>query len=199
MHPSRRTAILLSIINLALIARGTSAKNSSVDDTESKAKAIDLPPNYLQLYFVKPNLFGQGKYTFFGFDVYHARLWTEANNFLPETWEQHRFALELTYLRDAEGKVIAKRSIDEISKQKDLDKSKSQSWLNILENLFPNIKKAQTLTGVYTPNNGVKFFFERNLIGEIKDPELTKSFFDIWFSNRTSAPDLRKKLFQGSF
>jgi hypothetical protein len=35
------------------------------------------------------------------------------------------------------------------------------------------------------------------LIGEIKDLELAKRFFDIWLSPQTSAPQLRKRLFAG--
>ena len=196
MDLRRRTAISISIINFTLLSRCALAKNISVDEKE--LISIEQTPSYLKLYLNNPVVYGQGKYTFWGFDVYKARLWTEANSFQPEAWEQHRFALELTYLRDAEGKVIAKRSIDEIAKQRDLTKNKTQSWLNTLENLFPNIKKTQTLTGVYIPSNSAKFFFDSNLLGEIKDPEFTKSFFDIWFSSRTSAPELRKKLFQES-
>jgi len=179
------------------MSRSALAKNLSVDEKE--LNVLEQTPNYLKLYINNPVVFGQGTYTFWGFDVYKARLWTESNSFQPEAWEQHRFALELTYLRDAEGKAIAKRSIDEIAKQRELTKYKTQAWLNTLENLFPNIKKTQKLTGIYVPNNSAKFFFDSNLLGEIKDPEFTKSFFDIWFSNQTSAPELRKKLFQASF
>ena len=196
MHLSRRTAMILSIINLTVLVKSTSAKTNLSKETESGL--LEQSPGYLKPYIDKPILFGQGKYTYWGFDVYQAKLWTETSSFQPNAWHQHPFALELTYLRDAEGKKIAKRSIEEITKQKDLPSSKSQSWLSTLENLFPNVKKAQTIAGIYIPNYGAKFFHENNFLGDINDPEFSRSFFEIWFSNRTSAPELRKKLFQES-
>ena len=51
--------------------------------------------------------------------------------------------------------------------------------------------------GIYIPNVGAQFLYENALIGEIKDLELAKRFFDIWLSPQTSAPQLRKRLFAG--
>lgn len=194
MQTSRRTVILISMINLTALVNNSSAK--AYPGTETELTLAEQSPDYLKPFIDKPILFGQGKYSFWGFDVYQAKLWTESSNFQTDTWHQHRFALELTYLRDAEGKKIAKRSIEEITKQKELPQAKSQSWLLALEKLFPNVKKAQTITGIYIPNNGAKFFHENSFLGEINDPEFSRSFFDIWFSNQTSAPDLKKKLFR---
>ena len=196
MPINRRTAMVASALSVCLMAPSTRAKSSLMDEKEFVES--DPTATFLKAYIDKPRLVGQGKYTFWGLDIYQARLWTESNGFQPDNWQQSRFALELTYLRDVEGKAIARRSIDEISKQYNLPKVKAVSWQNVLENLFPNIKKLQTLTGLYTPNDGAKFFHDYRLIGEIKDAELTKNFFDIWLSNKTSAPELRNKLFQNS-
>ncbi len=194
MHISRRTAVFISIIHFSALVKSAVAKTDTVNSAEPLS--LEKTPTYLKQYLDKPIVFGHGKYSFWGFDVYQARLWTESNSFQPNAWHQHLFALELTYLRDAEGKLIAKRSIEEITKQKDLSKGKSQSWLLTLENLFPNVKKDQTITGIYIPNFGAKFFHQNSFLGEINDLEFSRSFFDIWFSNQTSAPELKKKLFQ---
>jgi len=186
--------MLASALSMSLMASSTSAKSSLMDEKESIES--DATAVFLKAYIDKPRLMGQGKYSFWGLDIYQARLWTESNGLQPENWQQSRFALELTYLRDVEGKAIAKSSIGEISKQYNVTKVKAASWQNVLENLFPNVKKMQTLTGLYTPQDGAKFFHDNRPIGEIKDAELTKSFFDIWFSSKTSAPELRSKLFQ---
>jgi hypothetical protein len=173
---------------------GTSNALELKTNTKEIVLSEQLPPP-IKLSIEQARLVGQAKYTYWGFDVYHARLWSDSN-LQTDSWQQNRFALELIYLRDFEGKSIAKRSIDEINKQKDLDPPKIREWLNALENLFPNVKKNQSLTGLYIPNYGVKFYHMNQLIGEIKDLELSKSFFDIWFSNKTSAPELRKELFK---
>jgi hypothetical protein len=98
-------------------------------------------------------------------------------------------------MRDFKGADIAKRSIDEIHAQSPLAKSQSNAWLKALEDIFPNVSKGQTLTGIYIPNTGVVFLYDNALQGEVKDLELAKRFFDIWLSPQTSAPELRKRLF----
>jgi len=195
MHVNRRSAIVISIITTSCLVESPLASSATFTDSDRTA---DSTLEFLQNYFEKPSIIGQGKYSVWGFDIYRARLWAEADSFQPEKWHQNRFALELTYLRDAEGKFIAKKSMEEMTKQNEISSVKIQAWNKVLENLFPDIKKNQSLTGVYTPNSEAKFFHGKNLIGEIRDPELLKSFFEIWFSSRTSAPELRKKLFSES-
>jgi hypothetical protein len=190
MTPSRRDAIVIGLFYWSLSGRSYSLETKI---NVKEVSPIEQSPSYLKFAFEQPRLIGQAKYTYWGFDVYQARLWSETP-LLIDSWQQNRFALELIYLRDFEGKSIAKRSLDEISKQKDIEAPKAREWLNALEGLFPNVKKNQSITGVYIPNYGAKFFHMNNLIGEIKDLELTKSFFDIWFSSKTSSPELRKEL-----
>ncbi len=148
----------------------------------------------LQPYLQTPNLIGQGKYTYWGFDVYVVSLWAAEPALNAEQWQTQRVALELNYLRDFKGADIAKRSIDEIHTQSPLGKSKASTWLKVLEDIFPNVSKGQTLTGIYMPNTGAVFLYDNTLQGEIKDLEFAKRFFDIWLSPQTSAPELRKRL-----
>jgi hypothetical protein len=149
-------------------------------------------------YLQTPNLIGQGKYTYWGFDVYNASLWTSEATIAPDQWANQRIALELQYLRDFKGSDIAKRSIDEIQAQSALPKNKASIWLKTMEEIFPSVGKGQSLTGIFIPNAGAQFLLDNTVIGEIKDPELAKRFFDIWLAPQTSAPDLRKRLFAGS-
>jgi len=188
----RRTVLSLALlIGLFCVQQQGSAqhKTSEVDPARIKR---------LQPYLQTPNLMGQGKYTYWGFDVYNASLWASEAIITSDQWANQRIALELQYLRDFNGSDIAKRSIDEMHAQNALPKSKAGIWLKTLEGIFPNVAKGQSLTGIYIPNAGAQFLFDNTVIGEIKDAELSKRFFDIWLSPQTSAPDLRKKLFAGS-
>ena len=179
---TRRQSLLLALaINCCLFG---------VVNAQSKVSESRLIP-----YLGTPNLVGQAKFTYWGIDVYQASLWSSESGLTPEQWETKPLALDLLYLRDFKGADIAKRSIDEIQAQSPLPKTKAQAWLKSLEVIFPNVSKGQTLTGVYLPNAGMHFLFNGTYLGEIKDPELSKSFFDIWLSKQTSAPELRKKLF----
>lgn len=186
----RQTLSLALLIGLFSMQRlGAQTKTSEADSTRIKR---------LQPYLQAPTLIGQGKFTYWGFDVYVASLWASESSVNAEQWQKQRIALELNYLRDFKGPDIAKSSIDEIHTQSPLSKSKANLWLKTLEGIFPNIEKGQTLVGIYIPNVGAQFLDENTQIGEIKDIELAKRFFDIWLSPQTSAPQLRKRLFAGN-
>ena len=189
---STRRHILAAPLLLGLFCMGQlRAQNKNTQADPGRIKR-------LQPYLQTPNLIGQGKYTYWGFDVYEASLWATEPALNAEKWQTQRIALELHYLRDFKGLDIAKRSIDEIHAQSPLAKSQSNAWLKALEDIFPNVSKGQTLTGIYIPNTGVVFLYDNALQGEVKDLELAKRFFDIWLSPQTSAPELRKRLFAGT-
>ena len=56
------------------------------------------------------------------------------------------------------------------------------------------IQKFYALTGLHTREGHTVFFENGAEIGRIKDSEFSKRFFDIWLHEKTSAPDLRRKL-----
>ena len=193
MTPSRRQ---LFAIAGATVLMGTSLHAlSQANDANSLATMSAPTLKRLQPYLPNPRLVGQGKFTFWGLDIYHASLWTNDSALLPEGWATQRLALELRYLRDFEGKDIAKRSLDEINSQSGVAKDKAQSWLKAMEDLFPNVRKGQSLTGIYMADKGAQFLYDNTMLGELKDPELAKRFFAIWLSPQTSAPALRQQLF----
>ena len=177
---------LVSTLPLSFIAHA-----QDKDSTGTNATA----QNPLQPHLNTPRLVGQAKYSFWGFDVYWASLWSEDNPLRSDQWHTQRLALELRYLRDFDGKDIAKRSVDEMHKQSPLSPETSSAWLKALEALFPNVRKGQSLTGIYVPNSSAQFLFNNKPLGKIADAELAKRFFAIWLSPQTSAPELRKKLF----
>jgi hypothetical protein len=187
MNKNRRQTLSAALLFAIFGIDGLKAQNKTNETEPTRLKR-------LQPYLQTPTLIGQGNYTYWGFDVYVASLWASDSNVNAEQWQTQRIALELSYLRDFKGIDIAKSSIDEIHTQSPLPKSKATLWLKTLEDIFPNIKKGQTLVGIYIPNVGAQFLYETALIGEIKDLELTKRFFDIWLSQQTSAPQLRKRL-----
>ena len=187
MNKNRRQTLSAALLFAIFGTDGLKAQKKTNETEPTRLKRI-------QPYLQTPTLIGQGNYTYWGFDVYVASLWASDSNVNAEQWQTQRIALELSYLRDFKGIDIAKSSIDEIHTQSPLPKSKATLWLKTLEDIFPNIKKGQTLVGIYIPNVGAQFLYETALIGEIKDLELTKRFFDIWLSQQTSAPQMRKRL-----
>ncbi len=133
---------------------------------------------------------GEAVMRFFGLKVYDIRLWTNAK--APS--ETDLFALELVYDLGLKGSEIAKRSIDEKRKLGYNDEAKLAKWLAAMINVFPDVKKNDSLIGVSVPGKGARFYSQDKFIAEIADPEFAKAFFDIWLSPKSSEPKLRSRL-----
>ncbi len=190
MHLTRRQSLVIGL------AAGMPISAAAQDSTPNSELPADLKISKpLQTYLSTPRILGKGTYSVWGIDIYQATLWSSEKISQPDQWHTQRLALELKYARDFDGKDIAKRSVDEMHMQSPLPQDKAQAWLKTLEDLFPNVRKDQTLTGIYLPTANAHFLFNEKPIGSIADLELAQRFFAIWLSPKTSAQKLRKTLF----
>ncbi|CAM4129244.1 chalcone isomerase family protein [Pseudoalteromonas byunsanensis] len=128
--------------------------------------------------------------TYLFWDIYQATLYAPNGQFDSS----RPFILKLHYLRDLEGKEIAKRSIEEIKKQGFKNEAKLSNWLNEMREIFPDVTNGTELYGQRTEQGSSLFFNGNTLIGQIDDPLFTKYFFAIWLSENTSEPAMRKAL-----
>jgi hypothetical protein len=133
--------------------------------------------------------------TKWGFDIYDARFF-RPHNFSEFNYHEHRFAIELTYLRQLKGSLIAEQSIQEMKPQPLFNTQKETVWLKKMQEIFPNINKGQKNTGINIPGEGAEFWLNENKIRKILEPEFSKYFFGIWLYRHTSAPELRQFLIQ---
>lgn len=133
---------------------------------------------------------GEGRLTYIVWDVYDATLYA------PEgAWSDNKpFALQLSYLRSFKGKKIADRSAEEIRGQGFTDEVKIATWHAQMSKIFPDVNEGVSLTGVYTYTGETIFYRDNTKIGRIKDPKFSKAFFGIWLNEKTTAPNLRRKL-----
>jgi hypothetical protein len=138
-------------------------------------------------YLETATLQGQGRLTFWGFDVYDARY------YVADPKGQNGFALEIQYIRSFKGNDLAKRTIDEMSRQGVSEKQRAL-WLQSLEKIFPDITSGDTLIGLYLPDKGTMFLHNGKVIGDVPGDTFAKAFFGIWLDERTSAPKLRTAL-----
>ncbi|HMS27477.1 MAG TPA: chalcone isomerase family protein [Burkholderiaceae bacterium] len=143
-------------------------------------------------------LSGESKLTFFGLEIYKASLWRNAN-FVAENYAQHEFALDLNYLRNFQGKDIAKRSIEEMRRQSKFDEALLQNWEIQMQKVFPNVQAGDNITGFHLPGKGAKFWHNGKWRGDINDAEFAKYFFGIWLSKQTSEPKMRLALLEPKF
>lgn len=159
-------------------------------ETAAPSKATP-PPSEL----ANPGLTWRGKsrFTYFGFEVYDATLWTSPA-FQPTAAHDHELALELQYWRNFEAKDIAQRSIQEMRRIAKPSASQEQAWMVQMLRVFPNIRKGDRLLGLQRPGQAAEFWHNGQPRGEIADPEFARLFFGIWLSPRTSDPAFRERL-----
>jgi len=152
------------------------------------------PPQEVSTTLPEVTLSGNSRFTYFGFDVYDASLWV-TQDFSADAYERHPFALSLTYLRDFTGDAIATRSVDEMRRQPGSTDDQMAAWRRLMQQLFPNVRKGDRLTGIHRPGEGAVFLVNGRLLGTIRDAEFSRRFFGIWLSSQTSSPRLREALF----
>jgi len=138
-------------------------------------------------------LLGQGRLTYFGLNVYGAKLWV-TDVFKADDFSAHPVALELEYARSLVGQLIAERSLDEMKKVGSVPQDKAAAWLASMVQIFPDVNKGDRITGVYHPVDGMRFFLNGKPRGEVRDGAFARLFIGIWLSPRTSEPKLRQAL-----
>ncbi|NYT75644.1 chalcone isomerase family protein [Alcaligenaceae bacterium] len=137
-------------------------------------------------------LCGQGEFRKYGFDIYEAQLWGACASAPLDA----AFALQLTYHRTISRRKIVESSLDEMKRLavSPVSEATLEHWRTLLEQAFVDVKPGDSLTGVYMPGSGVRFFMGAQLTADIKDAEFARMFFRIWLDPDTQAPELRKNL-----
>jgi hypothetical protein len=152
--------------------------------------AMHAQAKNIQHYIENPQKVGEARLRMWFFDIYDASLIAPNGKFT----DQSPFALSLTYLRDFDGIDIASRSIDEMRKLGMKDEMKLAKWYEQMQRIFPNVKDGQTITGLVDKQRFSHFYFEEQELGAIEDTEFSQWFFNIWLSENTSEPKMRKQL-----
>jgi hypothetical protein len=136
------------------------------------------------------SIVGRGTLTYAFWDIYDATLYAPQGK-----WDRNKpFALSIHYKWPLEGKSIADRSVQEMRKQGFQDEVKLATWTAQMKSIFPDVGQGTVLTAIHAPGAKTVFYHDNKLIGSIKGDEFGRYFFDIWLSEKTSAPDLRRNL-----
>ena len=135
-------------------------------------------------------LVGTARMKYLLWNVYDAKLYASSGQ-----WRAGEpFALELNYLRNLDGDAIAKRSVEEIRKQGFTDEPTLSNWYQQLTKMMPDVNKGTRVTGVVDANDRTLFYRDGVEIANLDDPLFSKWFFNIWLSDATSEPKLRRQL-----
>ena len=161
----------------------------SVSPEDSRPELVSALP--------QSRLVGKARLTFFGLQVYDARLWA-LPGFKPDTLATQPFALELAYLRGFDKQEIAERSIKEMRRSVAISDGQAKVWIDEMMRVLPDVKAGDRVMGIHRPGVGAQFLMNGKPTGVIRDVEFARLFFGIWLSPKTSQPKLRAALLAGA-
>lgn len=135
---------------------------------------------------------GEGRFCFLGFCLYDAQLWSARDPLRYDT----PFALVLTYRRTIARERLADSGIDEIRRlaAQPIAEATLAQWRAHMLRAFIDVKPGDSLSGVYLPGRGARFYANGRLTTQVDDPQFARAFFDIWLHADTRASSLRRKL-----
>jgi len=136
---------------------------------------------------------GAGRLDFLGLHVYDIRLWV-GEGFSAAEFARSPLALEIEYARALSGGRIAERALEEMQRIAPIADAQRLRWLGAMTQAFPDVSPGERLTGVFWPDEGVRFFHNGRLRADIADAEFARNFFAIWLSPKSSQPKLRLAL-----
>ncbi|MBP1316883.1 chalcone isomerase family protein [Herbaspirillum huttiense F1] len=135
---------------------------------------------------------GSGTMTWLGFRIYQATLWA-AQKPLDES---QPFALQLDYKVKISRDKLASTSIEEIQRMSPapIAGPTLARWKSELNRAFVDVADGDELVGVYLPQRGMRLYDRDKMLAEIADPELARSFFNIWLGQPSRDESLRRRL-----
>lgn len=140
-------------------------------------------------------LVGQGQFSYLFWDLYQAQLYTKDG-----AWGSYQqsvpVVLKLTYQRDISKVDFIEATVDQWEHLQGKVTTQHKDWAKQLDKLWTDVKKGDQLSCVLLTDGHVEFYFNDKLLGTIKDPAFGPAFLDIWLSDKTSAPKLRRQLLQ---
>ncbi|KEI34705.1 putative periplasmic protein [Francisella sp. W12-1067] len=137
------------------------------------------------------NLVGKVHFKKWFFDIYDAELFTNTGKF---NWDLP-FLLKIHYLIDLQSKSIVTQTLKEISKQHPNEvKDNYQNYLDTFKMIIPNVAKNTNLYGYMDKDGYANIYSDTRLLGTIQNKGLSKYFFEIWLSDKSSNIKLSKQL-----
>ncbi|GGP21164.1 chalcone isomerase family protein [Silvimonas iriomotensis] len=139
-----------------------------------------------------PQLVGQGEFDYLGFHIYSAALYSTR---LPFS-RLRPFALQLTYFKHITRARITETSLNELRRiyGKALSEETLAVWQQYMLSAFVDVDSGDTLTGVYLPGQGIRFYHGDTETARFADAYFAEAFFNIWLAPQTRDPDLRARL-----
>lgn len=175
-------------------SRSISAENSSALTVEANQlpSQTAAPANQTRSLLQLP-VVGTGKFTYLFWHIYNAKLMTQTGQFV-DYQASSPLVLSLTYQRDISMIDFVDATLDQWEHIHGKVEPRHQQWAELLKSIWQDVKQGDTLSCQRLNNSQVEFYLNGQFIGEIKDSQFADEFLDIWLSEKTSAPELRRQL-----
>lgn len=166
-NPAKKLSLVLSFIAALLFS------NLAYSDLTAQLKTV-----------------GRGEMSWLFMDIYQVSLHSADGHYVDQKYPQ---ALQIRYQRDFKKEWLIKATAEEWQKM-NIATQLYKPWLAEFVSLWPDVNSGDTLTFLVAKNGQGSFYHNDFLLGDIKNPDLTRAFLDIWLSKKTSEPDLRRQL-----
>ena len=153
--------------------------------SSASAGSITAPDNW--------NKVGEAELKVLWFHIYSAQLFTPSGKYSNiESKNEGPLLLELTYQRNISKADLIEETEEQIKTF--TESEKIPSWIERLNQIWPEISKGDQL-GFWIDELGHgNFFYNQTWIGAVSEPEFSNAFIKIWLSEKSSYPELAKKL-----
>ena len=133
---------------------------------------------------------GEARLRILFWSIYDARLFTESGRYKESV---RPLRLQLTYLMDISSKELAERTLDEWRNMGRSDPRQGE-WIAQIKSLWPDIEKGDVVEQVIDEAGVTHFSHNGRVLGRIEDPDFGIEYLDIWLSEDTTRPELRRAL-----
>jgi hypothetical protein len=133
---------------------------------------------------------GEATLKVFWFEIYDARLDSLTGQY---SQADQPMSLELTYKRD----ISRKDLLDETAKQwrrQGLSADQFTPWLALLTDIWPDIRKQDSLMFYQDDQSNGHFYLNDRFIGSVNEPGFSQAFLAIWLSENSAFPELSRSL-----
>jgi len=140
---------------------------------------------------------GSGELTWFGLDVYEARLFNGGGPFAGIE-SDGPVALQITYRRDISREKLVETTRKEWRRLEDdlglPAAERVNEWLAEIDAIWPDVTPGDKITALVEPSGPTQFFGNDGLLGTVPDPAFGPAFLGIWLHPETKVERLRAQL-----
>jgi hypothetical protein len=156
------------------------------------AQGAQLPPAVAGVNYGLREV-GAGRLSWLGRPVYEASLWTTHGRFEGYA-DGSPVALSLWYERSFSRDQLLRITRTAWRLLDAATPAQRKAWLAALESVWRDVGPGDNQTAIVLPGKATIFYDQRELLGQIDDPEFGPAFLSIWLDSRSVVGDLRVQL-----